>query len=91
MITVQASGRKLIENGKPECMEILDSNDDGLAYLADAMTAIGAIIAHAECKFGQIITELLLSAMESGTLRDAINKGRGEEANENQTGDCPGC
>ena len=90
MITVQASGRKLIENGKPECREILDSNDEGLAYLADAMTAISAIIAHAEYRYGPILTDMLLQSMENGTMRKAVNEGR-EKANEDQTEDCPGC
>lgn len=90
MITVQASGRKLIENGKAECMEVLDSNDDGLAYLADAMTAIAAIMTHAENQYGPLLTDMLLQALENDTLRKAINEGR-EKANEDQTGDCPGC
>ena len=90
MITVQASGRKLIEHRKPECMEILDSNDDGLAYLADVMTAIAAIVSHSENKYGPILTDMILAALESDTTRKAVNEGR-KKANEDQTGDCPGC
>lgn len=76
MITVQASGRKLIKTGEPECMEVLDSNDDGLAYLTDAMMAIAAIVSHAESKYGPMLTDMMLSTMESGAIRKGVDKGR---------------
>lgn len=92
MITVQADGNKLFQNKDTrEYEEVLDSNENGLAYISDAMLAVGMIVAHSESKYGPIITNLLLEAMENGTLRNAINKTRGEKANEDQTGNCPGC
>ncbi len=90
MITVQADGQKLIGHGRLKYMEVLDSNDDGLAYLADAMTAIIAIVSHAKNKYGPILADMLISTLESAATREAVNKG-GEKTNENQTGDCPGC
>lgn len=92
MITVQADGNKLFRSeGAIECEEVLDSNENGLAYISDAMLAIGMIIAHAECKYGPIITNLLLETMENGTLRNVINKGRGENKNDAETEGCSSC
>ena len=90
MITVQADGRKLIGSGRRKYMEFQDSNDDGLAYLADAMTAIIAIVSHAKNKYGPILEDMLISTLESAATRKAVNEG-GEKTNEDQTGNCPGC
>lgn len=75
MITVQASGRRLIGHRGPQCMEVQDGNDDGLAYLADAMTAVVAIVSHAKNKYGPIVADMLIL-----TIQKAIDEGR-EKAN----------
>lgn len=92
MITVQADANKLIlDAAMADNMAVLDSNDNAFAYLSDAIAAISLITVHAEIKYGPLITDALLQAIEGGTLRNKINEKRGEKANEDQTGDCPGC
>ena len=92
MITVQADANRLIMTGEAEGDQVvLDSNENAIAYLADAITAISLIVTHAEEKYGPLITDAILAALEGKTLRNKINEKRGEKANEDQTEDCPGC
>lgn len=92
MITVQADANKLVTTGEVAGdMAVLDSNENAIAYLTDAIMAVSLIVVHAEAKYGPLITDAILAALEGNTLRNKINEKRGEKANEDQTEDCPDC
>lgn len=92
MITVQADANKvLIPKERADAMMVLDSNDNGFAYMIDALAAISVIVVHAEKKYGPVITDGMLSALEGKTLRNKINAERGEKANEDQAEDSQSC
>lgn len=81
MITVQADANKVIQpKEQAEAMTVLDSNDNAFAYMVDALAAISVIVVHAEMKYGPVITDTILNALEGNTLRNKINEKRGEKA-----------
>ena len=81
MITVQADANRLIQTGAAaEDMAVMDSNENAFAYLTDAIAAISLIVVHAEVKYGPLITDTILQALEGKTLRNKIEEKRGETA-----------